>query len=139
MSKFCSKITDTLQETGLKRVKVTYLGDYVGYILEEATDGRAIVFVVSGEDPEQVNQMISVAPDQYQEIPDETNLSVTPLQVMKQTAAQYLIDKGLINHTQHDRVDQLMDLPCVHAVEDFLRGYNITDTEIITILKSAIS
>lgn len=136
MSKFYSKISDALTETALKRVKVTYLGDYTGYILEESTDGRAIVFVVSGEQPEHVNQMISVEPGQYQEI--QPDLPASPLDTLKHTSMEYLAGKGLINCTDQDKLRQLMECPCVHAVEKFLRNYNITDTEIIAILKTAI-
>lgn len=137
MSKFYSKITDALSETALKRVNITHPGIYTGYILKESTDGRAIVFVVSGEQPEHVNQMVSVEPDQYQEIDAEAPTS--PLDILKHTSIEYLAGKGLINCTDQDKLKQLMECPCVHAVEKFLRGYNITDTEIISILKTAIS
>jgi hypothetical protein len=137
MSKFYSKITDALNETSLKRVNITHPGNYTGYKLEESIDGRAIVFVVSGEKPEHINQMVSVEPEQYSEIqPDNVS---SPLDILKHTSVEYLAGKGLINCTDQDKLKQLMECPCVHAVEKYLRGYNITDTEIISILKTAIS
>ena len=136
MSKFYSQITRALNETALKQVKVTYLGDYTGYILEESADGRAVIFVVSGENPEHLNQMISAELDQYQEIQPEA--SIEPLDVLKRSAIEYLASKGLITGNDQDKLEQLMQCPCVHAVEKFLRNYNITDTEIIAILKTAI-
>lgn len=137
MSKFYSKITDALNETSLKCVNITHPGNCTGYILEESTDGRAIVFVVSGEQPEHINQMVSVDPEQYQEI--QPGDPISSLDILKHTSIEYLAGKGLINCTDQDKLKQLMECPCVHAVEKFLRGYNITDTEIISILKTAIS
>lgn len=138
MSKFYKTLTSALNETALKQVKVTYLGDYIGYILEEGVDGQATVFVVSGEDPDLLNKMMSLNPDQYQDIDADQNESASPLDLMKHVALEHLMNKGLISCRDHEKITQLMSCPCVNTVEKFLRGFNITDTEIIEILKNSI-
>ena len=137
MSNFYKTIADALHETALKQVKVTYLGDYVGYILEENSDGQAMVFVVSGEDPEHLNKMISLEPDQYQDLDPQESVA-TPLDLMKHVSLEHLMNKGLLSCRDQAKVEQLMSCPCVNTVENYLRGFNITDTEIIDILKNSM-
>lgn len=138
MSKFYKTVVSALCETALKQVKVTYLGDYVGYILEENDDGHAVVYVVSGENPDHLNRMMSLEPDQYQSIGSDQTEDTSPLNLMKHVALEYLMNKGLLSCRDQDKVEQLMSCPCVNTVEKFLRGFNITDTEIIEILKNSV-
>ena len=67
MSTFYKKLTESLTDTSLKRVKVTYLNDFIGYILEEEEGGDALVYVV-GADSSDESQILSLGPDEYEEI-----------------------------------------------------------------------
>ena len=137
MSKFYSKVRDMLEETELKKVRVTYMDGYTGYILEEDESG-AVVYIMTGEDPEQVNQLMNLKPDQYEEM-DGQSSPLTPLDTIKELSLEYLLQKGLLKCSDMDKITELMGSPCIHTVDKYLRGMNITDTEILNLIKPAIS
>ena len=136
MSRFYSKLRDTLRETELRKVRVIHMDGYTGYILEEDGEG-ALVYVVSGDDPEQLNQLINLQPDQYEEIIDEP-MTISPLETVKELGLRYLMQKGLLTCRDVDKITEFMELPCIHTVDKFLRNMNITDTEILNLIKPAI-
>ena len=138
MSKFHAKIRESLDSTNLKKVRVTYMDGFTGYILEEDDSGQAIIYVVSGDNTDFTNQLMSLAPDQYEEI-DEDPEPLNPLDVVKELSIQYLMQKGLINCQDKDKIDELIDAPCIHGLEKVLRSFNITDVEILNLLKPAIT
>tara|TARA_R100000084_G_scaffold1755_1_gene1056 strand:+ start:134 stop:538 length:405 start_codon:yes stop_codon:yes gene_type:complete len=133
MSKFHAKVRESLEETELKKVRVTYMDGYTGYILEEEEDGTAIIYIVGGGDPEYMNELVRTK--DYKEIDDQ---SLNPLDVVKELSAQYLIQKGLMTCRDEDKVQEIMQAPCIHSLEKTLRSFNITDTEILNLIKPAI-
>tara|TARA_B100001094_G_C17555568_1_gene495836 strand:- start:95 stop:502 length:408 start_codon:yes stop_codon:yes gene_type:complete len=134
MSKFHTRIRESLDQTDLKRVRVTYMDGYTGYILEEEESGHAIIYIVGGGDPEHSNQLVRTK--QYEELDDDEPLN--PLDVVKELSVEYLMQKGLITCQDKDKIDEVMLAPCIHGLEKVLRSFNITDIEILNLIKPAV-
>jgi len=135
ISKFYEKYQNSLETAELKRVKVTYLNGFEGFVLEENERGAVVYIVSAPQDPDYENTMMNVEPDQYQEIPAE---EISGLDVVKQNALQYLAQKGLVTCEQDQAVSDLMNCPCVNSVEHVLRGNGLVDSEILDILKTGL-
>ena len=133
MSTFYKKLTESLTDTSLKRVKVTYLNDFIGYILEEEEGGDALVYVV-GADSSDESQILSLGPDEYEEI-NETSI----LDTVKDMALLYLMTKGLVSDHEEDKICEILSAGCIQQVDAYLRSNSLTDTEILNILKSAFA
>lgn len=138
MSKFYNKMTSVLTESKARLVMIKN-SNTRAYVIDENHGGLPVLYIVSSDQPEEVNQLMTVDPHEITDLPPETSEQQTsPLDVVKRAAVVYLSQKGLIDCSQKDKIAKLSECPCVNCVESFLRSYNITDTEIIRILKVAI-
>ena len=131
MSAFYKKLTESVDSTNLKRVKVTYLDGFTGYILEEDENGQALVYMV-GDNSGEESQVVSLGPDEYEEI-DNTDI----LETVKRVSLIYLITKGLIGQHEEDKIVEILNAECIVQVDQQLRSYSLTDTEILNVLKTA--
>jgi|TARA_R110002110_G_scaffold271893_1_gene487475 hypothetical protein len=131
MSAFYKKLTESVDSTNLKRVKVTYLDGFTGYILEEDENGQALVYMV-GDNSGEESQVVSLGPDEYEEI-DNTDI----LETVKRVSLIYLITKGLIGQHEEDKIVEILNAGCIVQVDQQLRSYSLTDTEILNVLKTA--
>ena len=136
MSKFYEKYQSSLHTAELKRVKVTYLNGFEGFVLEENENGALVYIVSAPRDPDYENTMMDVTPDQYEEIDGGT--VETGLDLVKQYALQYMMQKGLITCQHEDLVQSLMSSPCVYSVEEILRSVGLVDSEILEIIKAGV-
>ena len=131
MSAFYKKLTESVDSTNLKRVKVTYLDGFTGYILEEDENGQALVYMV-GDNSGEESEVVSLGPDEYEEI-DNTDI----LETVKRVSLIYLITKGLIGQHEEDKIVEILNAGCIVQVDQQLRSYSLTDTEILNVLKTA--
>jgi len=137
MSKFFNEVKQVLERSSIKHVRVINKNNTYGYILRESMGGPAMVYVVSSDEPDMVNQMIGIGPDEMEHVePQEQNAG--PLDVVKQNAVMYLSQKGLLDETNQEKLEQLIACPCMNTVETFLRKHNLTDSEILNIVRPAI-
>jgi hypothetical protein len=135
-SKFYEKYQQSLKTSELKRVKVTYLNGFEGFVLEENENG-AIIYVVSApEDQEYENSLVSLDPGEYEDAVEQDD--VCPLDIVKQHSIRYLMDKGLLSCETQQLVEELLSAPCVNGVETILRSCGLVDTEILDIFKAAL-
>jgi len=133
MSKFLKIFRKAVCESALKRVRVTYLDNYEGYILEEDDTGNAVVFVTSPNGDEQ--DIMNVGAGDYQELPDAEYSS---LEEIKMASLVYLKQKGLIDCGSANEIQELLSSPCVHSLENSLRSLGLHDTEILDIIKIGV-
>lgn len=133
MSKFLDIYRKAVCESTLKRVRVTYLNNYEGYILEEDDDGNAVVFVTSPDGDEQ--DIMNVNAGDYQEL---SSGNYSSLEEIKMGALVYLKQKGLIDCGSANEIQDLLSAPCVHSLENTLRSLGLHDTEILDIIKIGV-
>lgn len=137
MSKFFNEVKQVLERSSIKHVRVINKRNTYGYVLHENMGGPAMVYVVSSDEPDITNQMMSVEPDQFEQIDPQQQQS-SPLDVVKQNAIVYLSQRGLIDCDNQQKLEQLATCPCMNTVENFLRQHNLTDSEILNIVRPAI-
>lgn len=133
MSRFLKIYRKAVCESTLKRVRVTYLNNYEGYILEEDDIGNAVVFVTSPDGGEQ--DIMNVGADDYQELPTGEYSS---LEEVKMASLIYLKQKGLIDCGSANEIQELLSAPCIHSLENSLRSLGLHDTEILDIIKIGV-
>lgn len=137
MSKFFNEVKQVLERSSIKHVRVLSKMNTYGYILRESTGGPTMVYVVSSDEPGLSNQMLGAAPDDLEQI-ESPEQDVSALDVVKQNAIMYLSQKGLIDDSNRDKLEQLVACPCMGTVEVFLRKHSLTDSEILNIVRPAI-
>ena len=138
MSKFFQEVKQVLERSSIKHVKLTKMKNTHGYILNENMGGPAMVYIVSSDQPEMSNQVMDVDMSELEQIsPDQQDAS--PLDIVKQNAVMYMSQKGLLDETNRDKLEHLVACPCMNTVESFLRKHNLTDSEILNIIRPAIS
>ena len=138
MNRFSKVIHESLKNTNLKMVRIKVdpaqctddlnsiaLADsYEGYILEDDVNGTATIYI--NDFPEDSN-IVSLEPEQYIELP--------PLEEIKDEAILYLLQKGLINTTNHDEIGEILNVQSIRDLEIELRQYNITDSELLSLYR----
>ena len=137
MSKFFNEVKQVLERSSIKHVKIMSKPNTYGYVLKESTGGPAMVYVVSSDEPELSNQMLGVAPGDLEQI-ESPEQDASALDVVKQNAIMYLSQKGLLDDSNRDKLEQLVACPCMGTVESFLRKHSLTDSEILNIVRPAI-
>lgn len=139
MSSFYSKYNDIMRESSLTRVRLKYLDNYEGYILEEIGE-EAVVYIAqkptgknSGPLPGQLYRM---------DMNNQRNMKPascsSPLDRVKIKALKHLKQKGLISKQDPIKIQQILQSPCIHSVENCLRKMNVTDSELLSITKAGI-
>lgn len=137
MSKFFNEVKQILDRSSIKHVSVSGKPNTYGYILKENTQGPVAVYVVSSDDPGLVNQILDVNSDELDQV-EPSCQDTSALDIVKQNAVMYLSQKGLIDETNSEKLEQLVSCPCMNTVETFLRKHNLTDSEILNIIRPAI-
>lgn len=137
MSKFFKEVKQVLERSSIKHVRLLNKTNTFGYILQEMIGGPATVYIVSSDEPQAANQIMSVGADEFEHV-DSTYQDASPLDIVKQNAVMYLSQKGLIDDSNKQKLEQLVSCPCMNTVEMFLRKHNLTDSEILNIIKPAI-
>ena len=135
-SKFYEKYQNSLQSAELKRVKVTYLNGFEGFVLEENESGAVVYIVSAPDDPDYENTMMDVAPDQYEEIAEPTG--ETGLDMVKQYSVQYLMQKGLLTCNHEELMQTILTSQCIYSLESVLRSVGLVDSEILEIIKTGV-
>ena len=139
MSSFYSKYNDIMKESSLTRVRLKYLDNYEGYILEEI-GGEAIVYVAQ----KPTGQNAAALPGQLYRVNMNNQRDIkpaacsSPLDRVKIKALKHLKQKGLISKQDPSKIQQILQSPCIHSVENCLRKMNITDSELLSITKAGI-
>ena len=137
MSKFYEKYQQSLKSAELRRVKVTYLDGFEGFVLEENENGAVVYIVSAPSDPGYENSMMSVDPDQYEPI-DQAEPTLSALDMIKQVSIEYLANKGLTICEDPSIGKTIMECPCSTCVESTLRDLGLVDSEILEIFKQVI-
>lgn len=137
MSKFFNEVKQVLERSSIKHVRMLSKPNTYGYILRESPGGPAMVYVVSSDEPGMNNQMIGAAPGDLEQI-ESPEQDASSLDIVKQNAIMYLSQKGLLDDSNRDKLEQLVSCPCMGTVEAFLRQHNLTDSEILNIVRPAI-
>lgn len=137
MSKFLNEVKQVLERSSIKHVRVLSKPNTYGYVLRESMGGPAMVYVVSSDESEINNQMLGAAPDDLEQI-EASEQDASPLDIVKQNAIMYLSQKGLLDDSNRDKLEHLVSCPCMGTVESFLRKHNLTDSEILNIVRPAI-
>ena len=112
--------TDPAQDvnnlTSMKHVK-----SYTGYLLEEDPMNPMIISMTDLMDGMGQQSAEMIEPD--------------PVDEVKHEGIIYLLQKGLIDRSDHEKIEELMSCETIGELETSLRDYNLTDTEILSLYR----
>lgn len=137
MSKFNNIVKEALGNTNLTKIQIktdpaqdidslssmSQAKSYTGYLLEEDPMNPIVIPLgdMIGQD-----SPINVSP---------MDMQVDPVEELKHEGILYLLQKGLINRKDGDKIQEILACQTVQELETALRDYNITDTEILSLYR----
>jgi hypothetical protein len=137
MSKFNNIVKEALGNTNLTKIQIKtdpaenvdgltsmkHVRSYTGYLLEE--------------DP--TNPMVISMTDIMDQLPGATQEPLgminEPVEEVKHEGILYLIQKGLIQRDEIEKIHEIQDCETIQDLEVSLRDYNLTDTEILSLYR----
>lgn len=133
MSKFNKIVEETLANTNLTkiRIKTDPAQDIEG--LESMKQAKSYTGYLLEEDP--MNPMVISISDMMDDMPVGEPVQEDPVEEVKHEGIIYLLQKGLINKDDVEKIAEIASCQTISELETALRDFNLTDTEILSLYR----
>lgn len=134
MSRFNKIVKEALGTTNLTKIQIKTdpAQDLEG--LESMRQAKSYTGYLLEEDP--MNPMIISVSDLMDGMPvGGMDIQEDPVEEVKHEGVLYLLQKGLINREDTEKIAEIISCETIGDLETALRDYNLTDTEILSLYR----